>query len=223
LKPLKPLIKIKPVKIFKNFNKTVKWALDEIENSSEEGKRLIKNYKLKFPEIYNNFKNLETTSDYKEASSITAVLNIASVLLGIHPYEDVSYFEEPYHYLQTESLDFTGNQGLMVDFFLEEENLEFNLNWIKMIQSVLSYKIAGVDNKMIAFSIFEGLGDWIIKETEKISKKIKIKNIALTGNFFGNQVLTGRIIKHFGGKYNILINRKLPIDEQNIVFGGIFV
>ncbi len=223
LKPLKPLIWIKPVKLFNDFNKTVKWALDQIEDSSEEGERLLNNFKAKFPEIYNRFQNVSLEESGKSVSSITAVLNIASILLGSYPYDEVSYFEEPYLYLQDESFDFVGNQGLMIDFFLEEENGIFYLNWIKMLQSILAYKLADVENKMIAFSIFEGLGDWIVKETERVSQKMKIKNVALSGDFFSNQVLTGRIVKHFSGKYNILLNRKMPIDKQNIAFGGIFV
>ncbi len=223
LKPLKPLIWIKPIKLFDDFNISVKWALNKIKNNSEEGNKLVQNFFKKFPEIYQRLQKLSTNQNYKEVSSITAVLNIASILIGAHPYNDVSYFEEPYLYLQNESLDFIGNQGLMIDYFLEEKNGIFYLDWIKMLQSVISYKIAGVDNKMLAFSIFEGLGDWFIKETETISNKIKIKNIVLAGDFFSNQVLTGRIVKHFSRKYNILINRKMPIDKQNIAFGGIFV
>ncbi len=222
LKNLKPLIKIKPVRLFMDFNQTVKWSLEEIKKSSEEGEKLVNNFYKKFPE-FEKIQYLELDGKFKEISSITGVLNIISKLLQIFPYENYSYFEEPYRFLEKESLDFVGKQALMVDYFLEEDNGNFYLNWLKLIQSVLSYKIAGVDNKMIAFSIFEGLGDWIIKETEKISKKMKVNNIVLTGAFFDNPVLTGRIIKHFRGKYNILLNRKLPIDNQNIAFGGIFV
>ncbi|RMA97854.1 Kae1-like domain-containing protein [Hydrogenothermus marinus] len=223
IKSIKPAIWIKPIKIFKDFRKTVKWALEEIKSSSEEGRRLISNFEKKYPDIYNKFANINLDENGKTAYSITAVLNIASILLDIHPYDDISYFEEPYIYLQNEALDFKDNRGLMIDYFLYEENNVFYLNWIKTLQSILSYKIADVDNKMLAFSIFEGLADWMIEQINTISKKLKINNVALAGDFFSNPILTGRIIKHAKGKYPILINRKLPIDNQNIAFGGIFI
>ena len=144
-------------------------------------------------------------------------------MIDIFPKDKANFFEEPYLYLQSKSLDFTGNQGLIVDFILEEENGTFYFDWIKTIQSVLSYKIAGVENHMIAFSIFESLGNRLKEESAKIMDKLKLKNIAICGNFFSNPVLTGRFLKHFGGNYSIITNRKFPMDKQNIVFGGIFI
>jgi len=222
-KPIKPVIKILPIKIYKDFYSTVKWCLSQISNSSQEGKRLIKTFLEKNPDIEKKIENRPLDKNFTEKSSITAVLNVISILLGICTDEEIDYFEKPYQQLQTQSLDFLGNQGLMIDFVLYEENNDFYLNWIKTIQSVLSYKIAGVDNRMLAFSIFEGLGDFLIKEASKISAKLNTENIALAGDFFSNPILTGRIIKHFKNKRTILINRKLPIDRQNITFGGIFI
>ncbi len=220
---LKPVIWIKSSITYGDLRKDTFWLLEYIKNNSEEGRRLVENYMKKFPHVKDKIQKPDENEKGKEINSITHILNIISYLLGVFPYEKTSYFEEPYLYLQSKSLDFVGNQGLMVDFKIEEKDRIFYLDWTKTVQSTLSYKIAGVEDDIIAFSIFESLGNWIIEQTATISSKLKLKNIAITGNFFSNPVLTGRFLKHFGGKYNILVNRKLPIDKQNIAFGGIFV
>ena len=218
---LKPVIWIKPSITYGNIKNDAYWILEKIKQSSEEGQRLVNNFISKFPEV----KKVQGPKEIKKGqiiNSLTHILNIIAYLTNIFPKENTNYFEEPYLYLQAKSLDFKGNQGLIVDFVLEEENGTFYFDWVKTIQSVLSYKIAGVENEMIAFSIFESLGNRLKEESAKIMDKLKLKNIAICGNFFSNPVLTGRFLKHFGGKYSIFTNNKLPIDKQNIAFGGIF-
>ncbi len=220
---LKPIIWIKPSITYGNIKNDAYWIFEKIKQSSEEGNRLVNNFMNKFPEVKEKIEKPEDNVKGKSINSLTHILNIIAYLTNIFPKENINYFEEPYLYLQAKSLDFKGNQGLIVDFILDEENGMFYFDWIKTIQSVLSYKIAGVEDEMIAFSIFESLGNRLKEESAKIMDKLKLKNIAICGNFFSNPVLTGRFLKHFGGSYSIITNRKLPIDKQSIAFGGIFV
>jgi len=220
---LKPVIWIKPSITFGNLQNDAYWVLEKIKENSEEGKRLVNNFIKKFPEVKEKLQKPQEEAKKKTLNSLTHIFNLIAYLTDIFPKDKANFFEEPYLYLQSKSLDFTNNQGLIVDFVLEEENGIFYFDWIKTIQSVLSYKIAGVENNMIAFSIFESLGNRLKEESAKIMDKLKLKNIAICGNFFSNPVLTGRFLKHFGGNYSIITNRKLPIDKQNIAFGGIFI
>lgn len=220
---LKPVIWIKPSITFGNLQNDAYWILEAIKEDSEEGKRLVNNFIKNFPDVKEKMQKPQEDAKKKTINSLTHIFNLIAYLIDIFPKDKANFFEEPYLYLQSKSLDFTGNQGLVVDFVLEEENGTFYFDWIKTIQSVLSYKIAGVENDMIAFSIFESLGNRLKEESAKIMDKLKLKNIAICGNFFSNPVLTGRFLKHFGGNYSIITNRKLPIDKQNIAFGGIFI
>lgn len=195
---LKPVIWIKPSITFGNLQNDAYWVLEKIKENSEEGKRLVNNFIKKFPEVKEKLQKPQEEAKKKTLNSLTHIFNLIAYLTDIFPKDKANFFEEPYLYLQSKSLDFTNNQGLIVDFVLEEENGIFYFDWIKTIQSVLSYKIAGVENNMIAFSIFESLGNRLKEESAKIMDKLKLKNIAICGNFFSNPVLTGRFLKHFG-------------------------
>ena len=219
---LKPIIQIKPIPEFESISQTGKYILETIKNSSPEGEKLIKNFKEKFPQLYSKFENAALPETYKKTGNLIPVLNVAATLLEVFPYEDVSFTEEAVLYLQEEAINFKGKKGVRIDFVLEEIDDMFFLDWSKIIQSLISYKLAGAEKDMLAFSLFDELSNWIINQVATIYAKLKIDNIVLAGDFFVNPALTGKLIGSFS-KYNLYINKKLPMDKQNIAFGGIFV
>ncbi|NPA53353.1 MAG: hypothetical protein GXO21_01645, partial [Aquificae bacterium] len=219
---LKPLIQIKPIPLFESISQTGKYILETIKNSSPEGEKLIKNFKEKFPQLYSKFENAVLPETYEKTGNLTPVLNVAATLLEVFPYEDMSFTEEAVLYLQEEAINFKGKKGVRIDFVLGEIDDMFFLDWSKIIQSLISYKLAGAEKDMLAFSLFDELSNWIINQVATIYAKLKIDNIVLAGDFFVNPALTGKLISSFS-KYNLYINKKLPMDKQNIAFGGIFV
>ncbi len=222
-KPLTPLIRMKPVRIYDDFSKTVSFILNSIKNSSQEGDKLIKNLCKNFPEICERFPVENPEGDYRSSSNLTAVLNAISILTRIFPHNDIHFYEEPFLYLQKKAVEYREKKGLKVDCVLVEENGEFFLDWVKLVQTVLSYKTAGAENDMIAFSVFEGVSDWIINETSTVLSKLKIDNVALAGDLLISPLISGKLINYFSKNYKLYINRKLPVDRINIAFGGIFV
>ena len=222
-KPLTPLIRIKPVRIYNDFSKTVSFILNSIKTSSPEGDKLIRNFCRSFPEICEKFLVKNPEGDYRSSSNLTAVLNAVSILTGIFPHRDVHFYEEPFLYLQDQAVEYREKKGLKIDCVLVEENGEFFLDWVKLVQSVLSYKTAGAENDMIAFSVFEGISDWIINETSTVLSKLKIDNVALAGDLLISPLISGKLINYFSKNYKLYINRKLPVDRVNVAFGGIFV
>ncbi len=218
---LKPLIKTKPIPDFKNPYQTVGFILKTIKNSSLEGEKLIKNFKNKFPELYKKFE-VDIPEVKEQVNSIIPVLNAAAILLETFPYEELSYTEEALWFLQKEAINFKGRKGVRVDFLLEEGEDIFYLDWSKIIQSLISYKLAGAEKEMLAFSIYDELSNWLITQVATIHSKLGIDNIILTGDFFVDPALTGKLINSFSN-YNLFLNKKLPMDIQNIAFGGIFV
>ncbi|WP_457642063.1 Kae1-like domain-containing protein [Persephonella sp.] len=222
-KSLTQLIKIRPVLIFDDFYKTVKWALKEIENMSEEGERLIQNYSKKYPDIFKKLENIEINEEEgRKSENLTAIMNLISIILGAYSYEDVTYFNEPAEIFENAAIDYPKRKALKVDFFLQEADGIFYLDWRTTIRSLISYRIAGTDIPMLSYSFFEGLGEWIVSQSEIALSKLKINNLVLAGDTFSNPVITGRVLKHLRNR-NILLNERLPVDVQNIAFGGLFV
>ncbi|MBK3332944.1 hypothetical protein GWK41_07670 [Persephonella atlantica] len=221
-KPLTPLIRLRPVKIFEDFSQTVGWMLNQIEESSEEGRKLIRNFSQKYPHIIEKV-SISGDNSYREISDITAVFNAVSIILELFPYDKPSFFEEPYIYLQDMAVNFKGRKGVRIDYILEEENGQFYLNWKKLLQSVISYKLAGAETDMVAFSVLEGFGDWLVSQVATIKSKLKIENTVISGNMFTDPVVTGKLLNFSSKEGKLFISRRLPVDRQNICLGGIFV
>ncbi len=222
-KPLTPLISIKPVRVYDSFLNTVKWVIQEIENGSEEGNRLIKNLFKKYPYILEKLEKEETDSSFENCASLTPVFNVISFILGIFPHEEIGYSNEPFLYLQSEALRFKGRKGVKVDYILDEVEGQFQLNWVKTVQSVISYKLAGAETDMVAFSVLEGFGDWLVSQVATIKSKLKIENTVISGNMFTDPVITGKLLNFSSKEGKLFISRRLPVDRQNICLGGIFV
>ncbi|NPA57703.1 MAG: hypothetical protein GXN94_00260 [Aquificae bacterium] len=222
-RPFTPVIEVKPLRLYPDLKQTVHWIIKQIESHSEEGKRLIANFSRKYPDLYGRIGNSLLTENYKLSSNITAVFNAVSFLLETFPYEDADYFEEPFLFLSKEAVNFQGKKGVRIDYLLVEEGGRFLLDWRKLIQSVLSYKLAGAEKDMVAFSVLEGFGDWIINQTLTICSKLKIENVALAGDLLTEPITAGKLINALGKEKNLYLNRKLPVDRQNVAFGGIFV
>ncbi len=216
-KEIKPLIKIKPIRVYQSLKDTADYVLQEIKNMSEEGEKLVHRWLSKYP------LEKRTSEFFVEKESIVEVFNVLAFLLGIFKEEKVSYENEPYYLLTSEALSFEAKRGLRIDYFLEEENGEFYLDWRKIIQSCLSFKLADTSNEVLAFSILEGFKEWIEKEISTVIYKLKLKNAVISGSLFTNPIITGKLLPHFKDRFNLYKNEKLPVDYQNIALGGIFV
>ncbi len=221
-KSLTQLIRIKPVLIFDDFFKTVKWALDQVKNMSPEGEKLVKNYRNKFPDIFKRLDELKPDNTGRKSENITAVINIISIVLGAFNHDSIAYFNEPADIFESTAFDYPKRKALKVDFFLSEENGVFYLDWRTTLRSLMSYRTADTDIPMLSYSFFEGFGEWIVNQSQTALSKLKINNLILAGDVFSNPVLIERIMKHIPDR-NILLNEKLPVDVQNIAFGGLFV
>jgi len=215
-KKIKPIIKLLPLKIYKDRKNSLRYVLEEIANLDEEGKRLISNYIKKFP-----FKFEDGETNYQESQNISDVLDLISFIIGINNDFNISK-EINIKNFESKALNFIEKRGLMIDFVIIEKDNEFLLDWRKMIRSIISYKLADTPNEILAFSFFESLENFLLDKVNLVRRDLKIENVVLAGNFFGLPVFTGKMLKHLH-HYNVFMNERLPIDNINISFGGIFV
>jgi len=219
---LKPAVEIKPIPYFSNHKEAVKYVFEAIRNSSQQGSRLINNFFKKFPEFEEKLKNIEVKSNENKTKNIAYIFQIIAYILEIENLEKNTSLENTLWRITDKALNFQGNRGVRIDFLLDEIDGKFYLDWQKIIQSIISYKIAGTEADMLAFSLLDEFSNWLINQVATIYSKLKIENIVLTGDIFINPLITPKLINSFS-KHNLLINRKLPIDYKNIPFGGIFV
>ena len=155
-----------------------KFNIDETLSNmaqSEIQNKLLTNFSAKFPHAIDELKN---HTEYNIFESICTILEL-----------DGKSFES----LSDKSLEFRGNGGLKIDTFFKEEGFDYEA----FLGSIMSFKLAGVEEHYLAYSIFEALGDMIISTLGQLKTKHKIDNFVMMGDMFENAILYSRILSKF--------------------------
>ncbi len=91
-------------------------------------------------------------------------------------------------------MEFRGNGGLKIDMHY----IEGGFDYVSLVGSVMSFKLAETDEHYLAYSIFEAFGDLAISTLNQLKTKFKIHNFIMLGDMFDNSVLYSRILSKFG-------------------------
>ncbi len=190
-----PTVGEKDVILIPNVINSVEKCLEDIASIDEHCNRLITNYKNKFPQYF------EKEFINKDIDGFESILNLLAYLLGM---KNRKQFEDT-------ALMFGGKSGLQIDMKIMQIDGKNYLDYRRVIQSTMSYKMADVDETMLAFSFYESLVDFIEENISKISEEIKAKDLILCGNMFSNSILLSKLDKKLNN-INILIPKEYPID-----------
>jgi hypothetical protein len=162
---------VKKVINFQDFN--LSNLLKNFSNT-ESRTKLLENFKMKFPEIYEQLE----TNDYKVYETICVLLELDE--LGFEALSNKSY-------------EFRGNGGLTIDTHFSSDGFDFE----SFIGSIISFKLAGVDMHYLAYSIFESLADMTILVLNQLKKEFNIDKFIMMGDMFSNSVLYSRVLSKF--------------------------
>lgn len=185
----------KDVILIPNVVNNIENCLEDIKSIDENTYRLIENYKNKFPEFFK--KEFED----RDKDGFESILNLLSYLLGMKDYIE---FEDT-------ALLYNGKSGLQIDMNVLKIDEKNYLDYRRIIQSAMSYKMAGVEDSMIAYSFYESLSDFIKDNVLKINSELKAKDIILCGSMFANSILLSKLKKEL--KTNkVLIPQEYPLD-----------
>jgi hypothetical protein len=164
-------IGVKKVINFQDFN--LSNLLKNFSNT-ESRTKLLENFKMKFPEIYEQLE----TNDYNVYETICVLLELDE--LGFEALSNKSY-------------EFRGNGGLTIDTHFSSDGFDFE----SFIGSIISFKLAGVDMHYLAYSIFESLADMTILVLNQLKKEFNIDKFIMMGDMFSNSVLYSRVLSKF--------------------------
>jgi hypothetical protein len=172
---------------------------EKIATLREGSDRLVENFGAKVPDAAEKLFGSEPPRDIFEA---------AAVILGL----ETTGLEA----IGREALKFHGKGGLQVD--TKVKNNRFDP--YAFIASLMSYRLAGVEKPLLAYSIFESFGDYVSEIVMELKARAKAEHIVLCGRAFGNPSLFSRVQKKLGGQA-FLMNRTVPIDRENVLLGAL--
>ena len=178
-----------------NIVNSVEACLEDIKSIDENCQRLVANYKDKY------YKYFEKEYMDKNCDGFATILNILAYILGMRDYKE---FEDT-------ALLFNAKGGVQIDMKIIKIDGKNYLDYRRVIQSSMSYLLAGVDKIMIAYSFYESLSEFIVDNLNTIKKEIQFEDLILCGNMFSNSILLSKVEKNLQNT-NILISKEYPID-----------
>lgn len=190
-----PSVGIKDVIYIPNVINNIDNCLEDIKSIDENTVKLVDNYKSKFSSYF------ETEFMDIDADGFESILNLLAYILGMRDYKE---FEDT-------ALLYNAKSGIQIDMNIVKIDGKNYLDYRRIIQSTMSYKMAGVDNTMLAYSFYESLSDFIKDNVDKINSELKAKDLILCGDMFGNSILLSKVKKVISN-INILIPKEYPLD-----------
>lgn len=165
----------------------------------DTGKRLLENYKNKFSDNIHNALSFDM-SDLKK-HSITSLWKLVRVLLG---------FETTVINHATSSLL---EKGPRIDYKLFEQEKIYNkkFDFVQLIRSGMSFKLAGVDNNTIALGYVESYAHFISSVVDEVNQEMPLDGISLCGDIFSNNLISNFVNKSITKNYKIYYNKDFVI------------
>lgn len=173
--------------------------LERMGTLREGSDRLVRHLETQLPAAYHALITLESRQQTTLFDAIAAVLE-----LGGSGFDAVD----------REALRFLGQGGLQIDTHIKDNRFDH----AALLSSLISYRLAGVQTSLIAYSLFESFGDYISDLLTQIKSKTKAEEIILCGGAFAQQSLLGRMQRNLRGDA-FRLNRAYPLSRENAVVG----
>ncbi|RXJ88160.1 hypothetical protein [Arcobacter sp. CECT 8985] len=186
---------IKDIIFIPNIENNISSCMKEIASMDENTARLVENYRKKFPENFKTELPLNT-------NGFVSILNFIAVMLGMKDYKEFESY----------ALSTNIKSGIQVDMKIQKLNGKNYLDYRKIAHSIFSYKIANVENSLLAYSFYESLSEFIKVAAEEINSDLKVKNIIFCGNMFSNSILLEKAYKELSVNFKPLLSKKYTLD-----------
>ena len=104
------------------------------------------------------------------------------------------------------------SSGIQIDMKLVNLDGINYLDYRRIVQSIMAYKMGDVDNITLIYSFYESLSEFICNYVNEIANDTKAKDIVLCGNMFANSILLSKTNKILSKTYNIILPKEYPLD-----------
>lgn len=187
-----------------SFENSGKEIFDVIAKD-ETANRLLKNYKKEFGQIFQTANSVNLDNRPK---NILNIIGFLGIILGL-----ADNIEDGQKAIIENFRSFGGLKGPSIDFVLnDEKNMKTTFNHYKLIRSVISFKLADVNNETISFGIMESLVYFLSSMADSFKENLKTESVMLGGSLFGISSFSSLCVKHITPNHKVLFNKELPIE-----------
>ena len=194
-----------------SFN-SISDIIENIALSNKTGEKLIENYKNKFNDLYNNLKDIKLE---KDKFNIYELWGIFAIILG---FDNTTDIKEASKILENNSILFSGERGPRIDYKIIQKDNIVSLQALKIIQSAISFKLAGIDDLSLSYGIVESFVEFLSNEIDNLKETMGIEAVAFSGSLFENNRLFSKMAKEASSNHEIYFNNQLHIDKNNLFY-----
>jgi hypothetical protein len=147
--------------------------LAAIAGIDENGPRLLVNYERMFPELMATIREFCTELEPAESDSLRWLLAAASVVIGLQE-EDLRLALEP------------AGQLVQLDAVVVEQGDGYVFDSRRLLRSMMSYRIAGVESHQLVRSLFDSLGNYAGTAVRRLLRDWKVDTMVAAGDVFAS-------------------------------------
>lgn len=196
-----------------NFS-SIKDVLDSIVSTNETGKKLVENFKNKFPE---HFETISAIVFDEKDFNVYKLWGIVSIILGYSKEKNLAASAK---ILEESASSFLGTKGPRIDYKLKSIENKVYLDPLMTIRTAMSFKLAQVDQLTLSFGVIESFVEFISTQLDEIKEEMKSDAVVVTGSLLENRHLFSKLSKEVSVNHKLYFNKELPVDGKNILYGG---
>lgn len=178
--------------------KSMHELFEEIERD-ENGSKLLQNYRNKYSQNYENALNFDIS--HLDKNSIYSFYKITEVILGLKAT------------VLSGAASCLLEKGPRIDYkFIESDTFYGKkFNYVKLIKSGMSFRLAGVDDNTISLGYIESYTHFISNIVDEVNNQTKLDGISLCGDLFANETISRFVHKSITKNFKMYYNKDFVI------------
>jgi len=174
---------------------------------NETGPKLIKNFKEKRPELFENALNADISSDKK---GIYYLWGLIGIVLGL-----AQNIDDGFEAILKYSNEAMTKKGPRIDYKMEGNNL----NPLWAIRTAMSFNLAGVDNYLLSYGVVESFAEFLSNQYDSFHKDNGLDGAVIVGDLFRGEFLN-KIYSYIDKNYKVYTPKALQISGGVEAFGN---
>lgn len=150
--------------------------LDSIASIDKNGPRLVENYRKAFPDDADDLEKFDAAIGFPETSAPGWLFAACSLALGLNEAEAAE--------ARVPSEEILG-----LDTFVIEDEGRYCFDSRRLIRSIMSYRIAGASNVVLARSVFASLGHFVADSVSRLLRDWRAEAIICAGDLFADNLI----------------------------------
>lgn len=175
--------------------------IESIGKNYDSGTELIKNFlKLNRPNV-GKILNFESKSII--SNNLSDIFSIAAFLLGFSEEFDLQNAKMA---LFKKANACVRERGPRIDYvFIKNNDGQLSFDFNRIFRSSFSFACAGVEDELLAYGFLDSLAEGLATLLRDSSVNFGVKNVAICGDLFANQVFLNRFTGYLNNQINLIV------------------